>query len=224
MRVLGIETATELASVALVEDGEVLAEVLLPLQRKLTEELVPVIDWTLKRAGVKLGELDGVAVSIGPGSFTGLRVGASTAKGLCFACELPLVAVPTLKAMASRLALSQLPICPLLDARRNQIYSALYKFEGGSLKELSPPRATSLEELLSSLDLPVVFTGDAVGKFRRKIEEELKDGAIFAPPELSRPAASSVAVLGSVALAEGEISDLSSLEPIYIRSPVCRRS
>ncbi|RKY65697.1 MAG: tRNA (adenosine(37)-N6)-threonylcarbamoyltransferase complex dimerization subunit type 1 TsaB [Candidatus Latescibacterota bacterium] len=223
MRVLGIETATELASVALVEDGEVLAEVLLPLRRKLTEELVPVIDWTLKRAGVKLGELDGVAVSIGPGSFTGLRVGMSTAKGLCFACGLPLVGVPTLKAMASRLALSQLPICPLLDARRNQIYSALYKFEGGSLKELSPPRATSLEELLSSLERPVVFTGDAVGKFRRKIEE-LKCGATFAPPELSRPAASSVAALGSVALAEGETSDLSSLEPIYIRSPVCRRS
>lgn len=223
MRVLGIETATELASVALVEDGEVLAEVLLPLQRKLTEELVPVIDWTLKRAGVRLGELDGVAVSIGPGSFTGLRVGMSTAKGLCFACGLPLVAVPTLKAMASRLALSQLPICPILDARRNQIYSALYKFEGGSLKELSPPRVTSLEKLLSSLDLPVVFTGDAVGKFRRKIEE-LKCGATFAPLELSRPAASSVAVLGSMALAEGETSDLSSLEPIYIRSPVCRRS
>ncbi|HIE04956.1 MAG TPA: tRNA (adenosine(37)-N6)-threonylcarbamoyltransferase complex dimerization subunit type 1 TsaB [Candidatus Latescibacteria bacterium] len=223
MRVLGIETATELASVALVEDGQVLAEVLLPLQRKLTEELVPMIDWMLKRAGVKLGELDGVAVSIGPGSFTGLRVGASTAKGLCFACGLPLVAVPTLKAMASRLALSQLPICPLLDARRDQIYSALYKFEGGSLKELSPPRALSLDELLSSLDLPVVFTGDAVGKFRRRIEE-FKDGAAFAPPELSRPAASSVAALGSMALAEGKVSGLSSLEPIYIRSPICRRS
>jgi len=217
VKVLGIETATEFASVALVDDGEVLAEALARLHRRLTEELVLLVKWTLERAGVEPGELAGVAVSAGPGSFTGLRVGMATAKGLCFARGLPIVAVPTLKAMAARMAPSSLPICPLLDARRREVYAALYRWEGDDLAEVLPPKALALEELLSSLDGPVLFTGDAARTFRKPILKHLGDRAKFAPPELSLPHAASVARMGEEALARGEVSDLSSLEPTYIR-------
>jgi len=217
VKVLGIETATEFASVALVDDGEVLAEALARLHRRLTEELVLLVKWTLERAGVEPGELAGVAVSAGPGSFTGLRVGMATAKGLCFARGLPIVAVPTLKAMAARMAPSSLPICPLLDARRREVYAALYRWEGDDLAEVLPPKALALEELLSSLDGTVLFTGDAVRTFREPILKHLGDRAKFAPPELSLPHAASVARMGEEALVRGKVSDLSSLEPTYIR-------
>jgi len=219
VKVLGIETATEFASVAVVEKGEVYVEALARLHRRLTEELVLLIRWALERAGMEPRELDGVAVSIGPGSFTGLRVGVATAKGLCFACGLPLAAVPTLKAMAARMAHSPFPICPLLDARRKEVYAALYRWEEDGLTEALPPQAFKLEELLTSLEGPVLFTGDAVGVFKEAIRERLGNGALFAPPELSRPHAASVARMGEEALAQGDVSDLSSLEPLYIRSP-----
>ncbi len=217
MRILGIETATWLGSVALVTESEVIAEYTLNIRRTHSERLMGMIARLLSDTDVALMDLDGIAVSIGPGSFTGLRIGLSTAKGLCFANDLPLTPVPTLEAMASRMCFTRYPVCPLLDARKQEVYAALYDVSDRTARVALAPSTISIENLLGRISRPTIFSGDGSTIFRDRIREQLGDRAFFVPSDAAHPDAAAVARLGLSAFRKGEHAEFFDLEPIYLR-------
>ena len=221
MKVLAIESAALVASAALADDGAVLAEMTLNTKLTHSQTLLPMIGELLEKTGLRGEELDAIAVSAGPGSFTGLRIGAATAKGLGMAWNRPLIAVPTLDATAFGLWGSRFLLSPIMDARRSQVYNGLYRFDAaGALKRLAGPRALGMDELLEELKAlaePAVFTGDGVPAFRKQIEEALGENALFAPASHSRARAAAVASLGLEMLQRGETVSAAAFAPFYLR-------
>lgn len=218
MVVLGIETATLQGGAALVDEGGLLAEAFLNVSITHSERLLPTIDWLLRQARVRLGDLSGIGVSIGPGSFTGLRIGLSTAKGFAMATGLPVVAVPTLEAMAWTLPRCRDQICPLLDARKAEVYAALFGFDGGVLQRRMQDAALPPEDLIARIDEPTVFLGDGVRTYRTLLRDRLGALALFLPPALMGPRPATVAELGRDRLDRGERDDPASLTPRYLRA------
>jgi len=217
MILLAIETATLFGGVALISDREVIAEYSLNVRATHAERLMPTIGSLLSEAGVPLKTLDGIAVSIGPGSFTGLRIGLSTAKGLCFANGLPLVSVPTLEAMASSLPYARFPVCSVLDARKKEVYAALYDLSEGTARPMWSPRVIPLDNVLEELRGSTIFTGDGAGVFRERISEGLGKDAYFVPTDVAHPSAAAVGRLGLSLLAQGHRADVFDIEPVYLR-------
>lgn len=217
MLVLGIETATMMGGVALVDGERLVAEHRLNIKATHTERLLVAIDRLLADAGLVIGDLDGFAISIGPGSFTGLRIGLSTVKGLSFASGKPVAAVPTLDGLAYQLPFCCHLLCPILDAKKRQVYTALYRTTDGLPERLSPYRAISPDDLMAEIEGPAVFLGDGVEAYREKIEKELGSKALFAPAHLCLPSGVSVAGLGHRLLMGGQTADIHQLEPLYIR-------
>jgi tRNA threonylcarbamoyladenosine biosynthesis protein TsaB len=219
MKLLGIETATMVGSVAIVDQVDVVASYLWNIESAHSEHLMVAIEQILADASLSLQELDGVAVSIGPGSFTGLRIGLSTAKGLCYATGLPLVTVPTLDALASRLVFCKYQVCPMLDARKGEVYASIYQTADGEISRLCPPEAISPELLLRKISQSTVFSGKGAIVYRDSLLKSLGEKAYFAPPELNSPDAAAVARLGFSALQNGETAELFPVEPFYLRKP-----
>jgi tRNA threonylcarbamoyladenosine biosynthesis protein TsaB len=218
MKILGVDTSTSWGSLGLIDDDEVIAEYALFREETHSARLVPAIQALLKEARLDLNEIDGMAVSLGPGSFTGLRVGLSTVKGLALAAEKPVVGVPTLDALASNLPFTPHLICPLLDARKGEVYTALYKDEEGRVERLTPYQVLSPTALLEQLPpQETVFLGYGVEVYRELIEERLGSMALFAPPHLRFLRGSTVAELGLGRIMQGEGDDISSMVPIYVR-------
>lgn len=219
MKLLGIETATMVGSVAVVNQLDVVASYLWNIESAHSEHLMVAIEQILADASLSLQELDGVAISIGPGSFTGLRIGLSTAKGLCYATGLPLVTVPTLDALASRLVFCKYQVCPMLDAKKGEVYASIYQTADGEIRRLCPPEAIPPELLLKTISQPTIFSGKGAIVYRESILKTLGKKAYFAPPDLNYPAATAVARLGFSALQNGETAELFSVEPSYLRKP-----
>lgn len=218
MKILAIETATVAGSVAIVDDiSGLIGEVRVDVKIAHSERLMPSIEWLLNSSGLSIREIDAFAVSIGPGSFTGLRIGLSTAKGFAYATGKPLVPVPTLDAFARTLPFCKYMICPMLDARRNEIYTGLYRWEDGICRKIVSETAISPEELLKQIKEPVVLMGEGIKRYRDLITDTLGDYAIFAPPSKMSPAASEVAGLAMEMLGLGIITDPVTLTPFYIR-------
>ena len=221
MRVLAIESAALVASVAVVEEAVTLAEYTLNTKLTHSQTLLPLIDEMLRQTGLKGADLDAIAVSAGPGSFTGLRIGAATAKALGTAWQKPLVPVPTLDVMAQGLWGCRYLICPIMDARRDQVYTALFQFtKEGRLEGLREAQAMAVEDLLDSLiqrNCPVLFTGDGVPVFRNIIREKMQDLALFAPPHMNRQRAGAVGALGLEMLQEGITVEAERFAPFYLR-------
>ncbi len=217
MIVLGLETATPVCGVALGRGDSVLVERSLNVGTHHAERLLPMIRDALEEAGMGLRDIDGIAVSIGPGSFTGLRIGLSTAKSLCWSAGLPLVAVPTLEAMAAQFPHAACPVCPALDARKKEVYAALYDMSSGGPRTLIAPAAVLPVPFVSSLTGPTLFVGDGARLYRKEIVGILGEAARFAPPPLDRPSAAAVAALGLSRLGRGETEDLARVEPVYLR-------
>ena len=225
--ILALETATAVCGVALVENGKAILEHSFEAMHMHAEKLALMINDLLSEQNLKPADLAGIAVSIGPGSFTGLRIGLSTAKGLAFACTLPLVTVPTLKALALNALLSspaqgKIFLLPLLDAKRDEVYGALYLPEGNTLSEIVAPCAFSLKDAgkVFSDHTPVVLLGDGVEKFvhYHGIGENSPDQRfIVLDPEHGKCSAASVGILGERMLTEGMIADLASAEPLYVK-------
>lgn len=180
MKVLALESSGLVASVALVEDGEeeavLLAEYTINYKKTHSQTLLPMLDEIVKMTELDLDTIDAVATAAGPGSFTGLRIGSATAKGLGFALNKPLVAVPTLDALAFNLYGTENLICPLMDARRNQVYTSIYEFHQGRLQRLMEPAAMDIMEVaekLCALQRDVIFLGDGVPVYRHRLTEIL---------------------------------------------------
>lgn len=221
MKIIGIESAALVASAAVVDGDAVLAEYTLNHKKTHSQTLLPMLDEIVRMAEVDLGTVDAIAVSGGPGSFTGLRIGSATAKGLGLALGKPLVHVPTTAAMAYGLYGCRDLICPLMDARRGQVYTGLYTFDGsGRMLTLREPWAGDPEEVLEEIRArggKAVFLGDGVPVFRGRLEAALGEDALFAPPHVSRQRASAVAALGLVLLREGKTVDAAEERPEYLR-------
>ena len=202
MRVLGIESSSLVASVALVTDDIMTAEYTVDFKKTHSQTLLPMLDEIVKLLELDLDTIDAIAVAGGPGSFTGLRIGAATAKGLGLALKKPLVHVPTVDAMAYNMWGTSGLVCPIMDAKRSQVYTGLYHVEHGLevLMGQCPMDMRELARLLNGRGERVIFLGDGVPVYRSIIEEEMQVSYGFAPAQMNRQRASCVAVLGMTAL------------------------
>lgn len=221
MRILAVETSTRTGALALLESGVVVAESRVNITVTHGERLLGAIDGVLRSARWQLADVAGFAVALGPGSFTGLRIGLSTVKGLAFATGRPVAGVPTLDGLAWSLPFCAYPVCPILDARKNEVYAAVYRTRDGRLEVMEAARAvapgTLAEELRASIDGPVVFLGDGVAPFASVLTDVLGDRARLAPAALRLPSAAAIGELGGWALERGETMDPAGLVPLYLR-------
>ena len=230
MKILGLDSSGLVAGVAIVEDGILLAEYTTDYKKTHSQTLLPMLDELKKMLELDMGTLDAIAVASGPGSFTGLRIGSATAKGLGLALKKPLVEVPTLEALAWNLWGTDRIVCPLMDARRNQVYTAAYEFvpagENFELKALIPQSPSDIGEMLeklSELGRPVIFLGDGVPVYLDMIREKIRTEYSIAPAGNNRQRAGSVAALGAVYYALGKTVDAGEHRPEYLRKSQAER-
>ena len=219
MNILGIETSTKTGSVAIVSEDGVVAQYSLNIEVTHSERLMSTVDRVLKDTGLVVHDLGGFSVAIGPGSFTGLRIGLSTVKGLALATGKPIAAVPTLQALAWNLPYSLYPVCPLLDARKNEVYAALYRFAGTALVQVLPETAISIVKLAEKISEKVVFTGEGSRIYRSGIQEMFGERAVFAPHSAILPSGAKVAEIGLDMIKSGRQAEPDRLTPLYIRRP-----
>lgn len=230
MKILGIESAALVASVAIIDENVTIAEYTTNFKKTHSETLLPMLDEIVKMTGISLNELSAIAVSGGPGSFTGLRIGAASAKGLGLALDLPLIHVPTLDAMALNIYSSDALIVPIMDARRNQVYTGIYKNDT-KLEVKAASMAVSIDELFEILKETgakenverAIFLGDGVPVFREYIDENLTMKHDFAPLNLNRQRASNIAMLGMEMMKAGKVISADDMRPNYLRKSQAER-
>ena len=220
MRILGVDSSGMVASVALVEDDLLVAEYSVNYKKTHSQTLLPMLDEIVKMTELDLNTIDAIAVAAGPGSFTGLRIGAATVKGLGLALEKPVISVPTCHGLAYNLWGSDKLICPIMDARRNQVYTGIYEFCDGKLQILENQMAVSVTEIaekLNALGREVIFLGDGVPVYRKTLAEVMKIPYSFAPAHMNRQRASAVAVLGAQYYVQGRAESAMEHKPDYLR-------
>ena len=224
MTVLGIETATSVCAAALVADGAVIAEELRDERYIHAEKLLPMIDAVLRAGTSEVEGLGGIAVSIGPGSFTGLRIGLSVAKGLAYAHGTPLVAVPTLQALAERTLRewkAEEHVLAAVDARRDEVYCQLFRQVGGTLLPVWEERSQSVHDCVEDIGERIVsVTGDGGGKLAAYLQASGSRGTAtfrFVDEPVSRCSAAVVAMLGERLLRGGRTENPATLEPRYVK-------
>ena len=234
MRILGVDTATSTASVAIVEDGRLIAEKISPdvgsanrstashSRSNHAEVILPLIESVLRAGAVSLSELSGLAVSIGPGSFTGLRVGLSTVKGLAYGWSIPVVGVSTLLANAARLTDFEGLICSVLDARKKEVYAALFLRRGNSFARLTEDSvldATEVIGLVRNFDdgVPCLFIGDGATAYKRLLVESFGNNVVILPGNTIPSVASAVARLGEERCRSPNLDVSVPLAPVYLR-------
>lgn len=225
MKILGIDTSTPIGSVALIDGNNLVAEHTLNIVQAHSSRLMPAIDGVLKWGDITADTLDGCAIGIGPGSFTGIRIGVATIKSLCYALDKPIVGVSTLEAIAYNLRWTNGIICPLLDARRSEIYGTI--FEGGSdWQRLSEDLCLPIDAFLDRLGemtaqrrVPTTFNfvGDGLATYGEAVRERLGERAHFADPIFNVPRGAAIARLGKQRLQTGDIDDYWTLVPNYVR-------
>lgn len=234
MTIIGIESSALVASVAIAAEDKVVAEYTMNNQKTHSQTLLPMLDEIVRAAGIDISSVDAIAISRGPGSFTGLRIGSATAKGLGLALDKPLVEVPTLDALAYNLyGTGDALVVPIMDARRQEVYSGIYEFvpagESGDgegcfgnmiMRTVEAETAGPLSELvgrLNALGRKVIFLGDGVPVYGELLMREMKCGYSFAPAHLSRQRAAAVAILGAEMFASGIWTSAAGHAPTYLR-------
>lgn len=230
MKILGLDSSGLVASAAIVEDGILLAEYTTNYKKTHSQTLLPMLDEIRNMIDLDMGSIDAIAIAAGPGSFTGLRIGAATAKGLGLALEKPLVEVSTLEGLAYNLCGTTQLVCPLMDARRNQVYTGVYEFRkeesGYRLHVVEEQCAVDISIILEKLNVlgrEVVFLGDGVPVYADRIKELLTVPYTFAPANNNRQRAASVAALGAVCFAEGKTVTAAEHQPEYLRKSQAER-
>ncbi len=227
MLILAVETSTFTGSVALVEASveggasrslRVIGETTLQVSETHSSRLMPTIDRLLRETSLPVQKIQGIALGLGPGSFTGLRIAVSTVKGLGFALRVPVAGAPTLDVLANNIPYASSQVCPVLDARKKEVYAALFRGDGqGHLKKVSEDWVLSPEDLCSRISGTTVLVGNGTEVYGEIFKKRLGPQALFAPPELSFPRAVNVARLSLPALQRGETPDLFAFTPIYVR-------
>ena len=216
--ILATDTSTSINTVAVCRDGAPLAEVIVLAGRRHAERLMALTDTVLRESGLTLHDIDALAVSVGPGSFTGLRIGVSAWKGLALGAHKPLVAVPTLDAIARVAHRNDGWVCPLIDARMKEVYGAIYRFDSGRRTCIVPPRVCPVENLLSELppESRPFCLGDGVALYRERISAAVP-GACFAENDLAAPRASAVAAEAEALLQACAPTAAALISPVYLR-------
>ena len=217
MIVVGLETSSTIAGIAVVRDRRVMAEASQELGGVHAEKLPGMLERIMDDLDAPWSEVEGFAISIGPGSYTGLRVGLSLVKGLAYVTKRPVAAVPTLDTIAFQVPSCRYPVHVLTDARRGQVYEARYDTSGGWPERQTEYRVGPLEDVLETIDDTVLLVGSGVDAYQPDIVAVLGERACFPAPGAGRLMASSTAFLGLDRLKRGEQSDLNALEPLYLR-------
>jgi len=216
---LAIDTSTDTASVAIVQDSEILAELTWRSGQNHSVELLPNLSKLLNQVGLDIQSASGIIVAKGPGSFNGLRVGVSTAKGLAFSLGIPIVGISTLEVAAYPYAETGLPICPISNAGRVEIATAMYQKQGERWRQLSTEQITTVETLCSRITTPTIFCGEFIPAITARLREQLGDLAVI-PGSASRlRRAGFLAELGLQRLKAGDGDNSATLQPIYLRRP-----
>ncbi len=226
MKILGIDSSGLVASAAVLADDTVVSEFTVNNKKTHSQTLLPMIDQVVKMSGIEKNEIDAVAVAAGPGSFTGLRIGSSTAKGIAYVLGKPVVSVPTLEGLAYRMAMTEHLICPMMDARRNQVYTGAYRIKEGKLEICIPQKAADILEILSEVNRlgeKVIFLGDGVPVQMDTIHREMIVPYEFAPAHLNRQSAAAVAALGAIYYSEGKMENAMTHRPVYLRKSQAER-
>ena len=220
MKILALDSSGLVASVAVVEDNNLLGEYTINYKKTHSQTLLPMLDTVAKMIELDLNTLDAIAVSGGPGSFTGLRIGSATAKGLGLALDKPLVHVPTIDALAYNMWGTTDQVCPLMDARRQQAYTGLYEFRENELNTLIPQCAVGIDEIIECVNQTgrkTIFLGDGVDVVHDYIEEHCVVPYAFAPANNNKQRAASVAALGAVMFEKGQVETAGEHKPDYLR-------
>ena len=208
------------ATVAVVEDETLLAEYTVNYKKNHSQTLLPMLDEIAKMIELDLTAIDAIAVAGGPGSFTGLRIGSATAKGLGLALKKPLVHIPTVEGLAYNLWGTDKLVCPLMDARRNQVYTGIYAFENGRLQVLEDQMAVDVSlvaEKLNAIGKEVIFLGDGVPVYRELVKTLMQVPYEFAPAHLNKQRAAAVATLALEYVRQGRTETATEHQPDYLR-------
>lgn len=220
MKILGLDSSGLVASVAIVEDDILRGEFTMNYKKTHSQTLLPMLDEVVKMTELDMNTIDAVAIAAGPGSFTGLRIGSATAKGLGMALDKPLIAVPTVDALAYNLYGHKDFICPLMDARRSQTYTGLYHFVNGQMQTLRTQCVVGIDEIVADINErseAVVFLGDGVPVFTSYIEENCTVPYSFAPAHVNKQRAAAVAALAERYYIEGKTVTAAEFAPEYLR-------
>ena len=219
MKILGIDTSTQSGSVAILKDDELLAETTLHRNKTHSERLLPSIKYILTECDIGLDDLDALAVTTGPGSFTGLRIGLSTLKGLGWALEKPLLGISTLHALACNIPYTAQTICPVLDARKSEVYTALFSSKDGEVTRETEDQVIDPGELMKELKGEIIFLGDGIKKYGNffKKNESQNASLLFANEALWSIRASNICKLAEIALKNGKSKDAGEINLNYIR-------
>lgn len=216
---LAIDTSTNTASLALVQDNEVLAELTWHCGQNHTTQLLPHLAHLLSQAKLNLQSLNCIIVARGPGSFDGLRVGISTAKGLAFSLGIPIVGISTLEVEAYQHAETGLPICPIFNAGRGEIATAIYQTKHNEWCQLIAEHITTVETLCSQITTKTIFCGEFISSIATQLGKELKQKAIISSSTARLRRASFLAELGLKRLKAGNYDNPATLQPLYLRRP-----
>lgn len=214
---LAIETSTMVGGVAIMDDDNLIAESRINVKVTHSERLMGAIDHMLMQSGLKIDDIDVFAIAIGPGSFTGLRVGLSTVKGLVYATGKRLVSVSTLEAFAWNIPFAKYQVCPLLDARKREVYAGIFKWTDAGFTRAMNEQTIKIDNLLSGINEPTLFLGEGALLYKPDIEANLGNMAVFAHPQVMVPSPSNVAHLGMIKAKRGEFEDPIRLVPLYLR-------
>lgn len=226
MRILAIDSSSSAATVAVLDDDKLQSEIFLNHKLQHSTVLFPMIEEALKMLDLTINDIDVVAVSGGPGSFTGLRIGVAAAKGLAQGGNKKFLGISSLDAIAFQQVGFDGIVCPIMDALRDNVYTAFYTWQNGELYKISDYQALHIDEVLDSLKgrtEKIIFCGDAVELHKSKIIDKLQERAVFAPISTRMPRASSIAELAKIRLSKGEEDNIYTYSPIYLRKSQAER-
>ncbi|WP_313132738.1 tRNA (adenosine(37)-N6)-threonylcarbamoyltransferase complex dimerization subunit type 1 TsaB [Anaerocolumna sp.] len=220
MKILAIDSSGLVASVAVVSEDQLLAEYTINHKKTHSQTLLPMLDEIVKMIELDIKDIDAIAVAAGPGSFTGLRIGSSTAKGLGLALDKPIIPVPTVDGLAFNLYGTDKLICPIMDARRNQVYTGLYEFKDTEFVTVESQQAIGIDEIaekINKIGRAVIFLGDGVEVYQEQLKTLMKVPYSFAPLHLSKQRAGAIGALGVIYFKKGLAEDADLHQPTYLR-------
>lgn len=226
MKILAIDSSGLVASLAIVTEDELIAEYTINYKMTHSQTLMPMLDEIVQMTNMDLKEIEAIAISKGPGSFTGLKIGAATAKGLGLVLDIPIIAIPTVDGIAYNLYKTKGIICPIMDARRNQAYTGLYKWINDEFTVLSEQKVAKIEELvkeINELNEEVIFLGDGVEIFKNQLKELVNVPYSYAPSHLSKQRAGAIGALGIEYMKKGETIHADNFAPSYLRKSQAER-